>query len=75
YARFSNTVRAYQRDLVTLAGSTGPIQDHEMNIELTYAAQMTRGWSLQPVITWIRHPSGDAGRNAVVTGVRSMVRF
>jgi len=75
YARFSSTVRAYQRDLATFGGSSGPIQDHEANIELTYAAQVTPGWSLQPVITWVRHPSGDAGRNAMVTGVRSIVRF
>jgi porin len=75
YARFSSTVRAFDQDLVALAGSRGPIRDHEANIELTYSAQLTPGWSLQPVLTFVRHPSGDASRDAVVMGVRSLLRF
>lgn len=75
YARFPSTVRAFDRDLVFLAGATGPIRDHEANIEFTYSAQLTPGWSLQPVLTFVRHPSGDASRNATVTGVRSVLRF
>lgn len=75
YARFPNTVRAFDRDLVALTGNAGPVRDHEANIEFTYSAQLTKGWSLQPALTFVRHPAGDATRNAVVTGVRSLLRF
>lgn len=75
YARFSSTVRAFDRDLVAVTGANAPLRDHEANIEFTYAAQVTPGWSLQPMLTFARHPSGDASRNAVVTGVRSLLRF
>lgn len=75
YSRFSSTVRAFDRDLVAITGANAPLRDHEADIEFTYAAQVARGWSLQPVLTFARHPSGDASRNAVVTGVRSLLRF
>jgi porin len=75
YARFSNTVRAFDRDLVAFTAATGPIRDHEANIEFTYSALVASGWSLQPVVTFVRHPSGDASRNATVMGVRSLLRF
>lgn len=75
YARFPSTVRAFDRDRALLMSATGPIRDHEANIELTYSAQLTPGWSLQPMIAFVRHPSGDASRDAAVMGVRSMLRF
>ena len=35
-------------------------------------AQIIPGWTVQPVYTYIWHPSGQAGRDAKVAGVRSI---
>lgn len=75
YARFSDAVRGADRDQIAFSGTPGVVRDYEANLELTYSAQMTRGWSLQPMITFVRHPGGDASRDAVVTGVRSLLRL
>jgi porin len=56
---------------------TTPPLDYEINLELTYAAQIIPGWTLQPVYTSIWHPSGTGIRypDAQVAGVRSVIRF
>jgi porin len=74
YARFSDRVRAFDRDTVTF-GTPTPIRDYETNLELTYQAQIVPGWTVQPTVTFIWHPSGDASRNATVAGVRSLWRY
>ena len=53
----------------------GPIRDYETNLELTYVAQIVPGWTVQPNLQFIWHPSGDASRNATVAGVRSQWRY
>ena len=75
YAKFSNRLRAFERDQITFSGIPGVVQDSELNIELTYNAQVIPGWSVQPVLTYVRHPNGGGVRNALVTGVRSVWRF
>ncbi|QCK85514.1 carbohydrate porin [Phreatobacter aquaticus] len=75
YARYSDAARAFDRDVIAQTGIPGVVRDYEANLELTYQAQMTSGWTMQPVLTYVWHPSGDARRNAVVTGVRSMIRW
>lgn len=75
HARFSNGVRGFDRDTIVFAGAPGVIRDYETSLELTYAAQVIPGWTVQPVIQRIWHPSGDASRNATVTGARSVWRF
>lgn len=75
YARFSDGVRAADRDQIAFSSALGVVRDYEANIELTYMAQVNKAWSVQPLLTFVRHPSGDASRNAVVTGVRSIVKF
>ena len=75
YARFSDTVRAADRDQLAFTAASGPVRDYEANLELTYVAQMTRDWTLQPMMTRVWHPGGEAARNAFVVGVRSIVRF
>jgi carbohydrate-selective porin OprB len=46
-----------------------------MNLELTYSAHIVSGWTVQPMLTYVRHPSGGDWPNAIVTGVRSIWRF
>ena len=75
YARFSNSVRAFDLDTIALTGLSVPVRDHETNLELTYVAQIVPGWTVQPDLQFIWHPSGDAKRNAVVAGVRSQWRY
>lgn len=75
YARFSDSARAFDRDMIALTGIPGVIRDYELNLEFTYMAQIVPGWTVQPVVTRIWHPSGDASRDALVTGVRSVLRY
>lgn len=75
YSRFSEQSRGFDRDLVSLAGETGPIRDFEANLEISYAAQIVPGWIVQPVVTHVWHPSGDASRDATVSGVRTFMRY
>ncbi len=75
YARFSDSVRAFDRDTIAFTGMPGVVRDFETNLELTYVASIVPGWTVQPVVTYVWHPNGDASRNALVTGIRSLWRF
>jgi porin len=75
YAKFSDSTRAYDIDTARLTGVSGPIRDYETNLELTYVAQIVPGWTVQPNLQFIWHPSGDATRNATVVGARSIWRY
>ncbi|HWP25950.1 MAG TPA: carbohydrate porin [Xanthobacteraceae bacterium] len=75
YARFSDGIRAFDRDRATLTGAAGPIRDYEANLELTYQAQIVPGWTVQPLLTFVWHPNGDSSRNATVVGARSIWRY
>jgi porin len=75
YSRFSNAARAFDQDKIIVTGVPGIVRDYEMNLELTYLAQVSPGWTVQPVVTYIWHPNGDAERNALATGVKSIWRF
>jgi porin len=71
YSRFSERARAFDRDQAALTGPARPARDYEANLELTYVAQAAPGWTIQPNLQYIWHPSGQQGRNARVVGVRS----
>jgi len=75
YARYSDAVRAFDRDTIAFTEIPGPIRDYEANLEINYNAQIVPGWYVQPNVQRIWHPSGDSSRNAIVTGVRSIWRF
>ena len=75
YTRFSNGVRAFDRDGIRLGTGDGFVRDFEANLELTYAAQVVPGLTLQPVVTHVWHPSGDPSRQATVIGVRSFLKY
>jgi porin len=74
YARFSDSVRAFDQDKLLFTGA-GPVRDYETNLELTYVAQIIPGWTVQPNLQFIWHPNGDASRNATVVGARSLWRY
>ncbi len=75
YSRFSSRVRAADQDQINFSGVPGTPRDYETNLELSYVAQIVPGWTLQPDFQYIFHPSGFAGRDAKVLGIRSMVSF
>jgi porin len=79
YSRFSDSVQAFDRDTNAFTGTAGPVRDFEANLELTYQAQIVPGWTVQPHVQYIWHPSGEAlatgRRNALVVGSRSMWRY
>ncbi len=75
YSRFSDSVRAFDQDKINISGVPGPIRDYEANLELSYVARIIPGWTLQPDFQYVWHPSGQAGRDAKVLGVRSVLNF
>ena len=75
YSKFSDSVRAFDRDTILFTGMPLPIRDYEMNWELTYRAQIVPGWTVQPNLQFIWHPNGDATKNAMVVGARSLWRY
>jgi len=74
-SRFSNALRAFDRDQIAFTGLPGVVRDYEANIELTYLAQIVPGWTVQSVLTHVWHPRGDRHRNATVMGGRSVWRY
>ena len=75
YAKFSDSVSGFDRDTVLFTGLPGVIRDYEANLELTYVAQIVPGWTVQPNLQFVWHPSGDPSRNATVIGARSQWRY
>jgi porin len=75
FARFSDSLRAFDRDQIAFSGVAGVVRDYEALLELTYVARIVPGWTVQPVVTHVWHPSGGVHRNALVSGVRSIWRF
>ena len=77
YSRFSNSVRAFDQEQINFGTLSTPPRDYETNLELTYVAQIIKGWTIQPVYTYIWHPSGTGIRypDAQVAGIRSVIRY
>jgi porin len=86
YAGISDTAAALDRDARRFGGTNRPIRDFEMALELTYQWKIFQAWTVQPDLQFIFHPGGhvpDPGdpahilpiRDAVVTGIRTMIIF
>ncbi|WP_322516235.1 carbohydrate porin [Rhodopseudomonas palustris] len=86
YARISDAARGLDRDLRRWSGVASPIRDFEAVIELTYLAQITGNFALQPVIEYVMHPAGGATdpfdpagtrriRDALVLGIRTTLSY
>jgi porin len=77
YAHFSNSVQAFDADRISFGALIPPPRDYEANFEFSYVAQVMPGWVVQPVFTYVEHPSGTGVRypNAKVTGLRSVMKF
>jgi porin len=75
YSRFSSGARAFDQDVINITGVPGNVRDYEANLELSYVAQIVPGWTVQPDFQYVRHPSGQAGRDAKVLGLRTMLKY
>lgn len=82
----SGGAAARDRDRNAFNGLDGPVRDSETVIELTYSAEITPWWLLQPDLQYVRRPAGgtidptDAnGRRAVgdaiVVGLRTSLKL
>src|SRR5579864_237332 len=58
YARIGNSARALDRDTAMFTGTAFPVRSRESAIEVTYQAQVTGWWQLQPDFQYITEPSG-----------------
>ncbi len=58
YLRMSNGIRNAVRDANTMYGTDFKLPDYEGVIELSYKAQITAWWTLQPSLQWVLHPGG-----------------
>jgi porin len=85
-ANISSRARALDRDAVSFSGIDSPIRNYEAVVEVTYQAQITSNWMLQPVFQYIVHPGGhipnpintggsSAIPNAAVFGLRTMMKY
>jgi porin len=81
FARYSDAAREFDRDRIVFTGLPGVVRDFEANLELNYMYQLIPGWTVQPVVTYVWHPSGKAAltpatsHNATVIGLRSMWQY
>ena len=85
-AKISSRAQALDRDAVSFSGIDSPIRDYEAVVEVTYQAQITPNWMLQPVFQYIVHPGGHIPNpintsgsftipNAAIFGLRTMVKY
>jgi porin len=86
YARISASARALDRDVQFFTGTPYPVRDFEAILEVTYAAQITPNFVVQPVFEYIMHPAGGAVdpndptqthriKDAVMFGLRTTVTY
>lgn len=72
----SDDIARAQRVINSLAPGTFSPVDHEGLLELTYKAQVTAWWTLQPSLQWVIHPGGsDADRDAWAAILMTTLRF
>ncbi len=84
YARVSDRARGSDMDAATFAGQSRPLRRGETVIELTYQAQVTPWWIVQPDFQYIFDPGGKTGLpdnpsqeigDAAVFGLRTTITF
>jgi porin len=84
YARISDQARALDADFNLLGTSPRPVRDFEVLAIASYQIQLREGFSLIPNLQYVVHPGGGyalddgvpvAAKDAVVVGVRTLLRF
>ena len=84
YSRIGNTAKNLDADTVSVSGDPRPIRDAETVLEVTYQAQITPWWSLQPDFQYVFSAGGGIPdpsrpskpiRDAAVLGLRATITF
>jgi porin len=86
FARVSTDARDLDRQSRTFSGVDSPLRSHEAVIELSYAAEIVPGLTVQPDLQYIFNPGGHvadpsdptgvkAVEDALVLGVRTSITF
>ena len=76
YGKLSRDLRALGRDQNTFSGTSVPLPDHELVLELEYKIKAYRGCSVQPGLQYIVHPGGSAAvDDALVLSLRTVFDF
>jgi porin len=76
YGHIGSGLQGFTEDQNNLDGTNVPVPDFEQNIELTYLAQISPWWTVQPDLQVLIHPGGSAAiPNAVVLGCRTVISF
>jgi porin len=76
YGHIGSGLQGFTEDENNLDAKNAPVPDFEQNIEVTYLAQISPWWTLQPDLQVIIHPGGSAAvSNAVVLGCRTVINF
>jgi porin len=84
YARISGDAAGFDSDTLAVSGSSGPVRDSESVLELSYIAQVTGWWTVQPDVQFIFQPGGNVPDpndptkpvpDAMALGVRTAISF
>ena len=87
YARISGDASDRDEDARRFNSTPSPVRDFEAVVELTYVAQITPYWTLQPDIQYVVHPGGNIANpknptggtasiaDALVLGLRTTLKF
>lgn len=59
YLKISKDIRQGVRSVNADIGTSFKLPDYEGLVELSYKAQLTAWWTLQPSVQWVLHPGGQ----------------
>ncbi|WAC17886.1 carbohydrate porin [Luteolibacter sp. SL250] len=80
YLKVSDDIGDGVRDVNRNYGTDFQIPDYEGLVELSYKAQLTAWWTLQPSVQWVLHPGGrtnfvDPPGDAIAFVLQTTLRF
>jgi len=80
YLQVSDEIGDGVRDVNDAFGTDFEIPDYEGLVELSYKAQLTAWWTLQPSVQWVLHPGGktaiaDPPGDAIAFVLQTTLRF
>jgi porin len=86
YAKISSGARQADIDERIYTGIPIPIRDYEAVLEMSYGAQITPNWNLQPIFEYVFHPGGGVVnpsdptqtqriKDAAVFGLRTTITY
>ncbi|MCC6234990.1 MAG: carbohydrate porin [Verrucomicrobiales bacterium] len=75
FGRVGHHARGVAEDARDWLGATDAVPDYEMVVETTYRLQVRPGFALQPVVSYLIHPGGTPGNDALALALRASLDF